>query len=264
MHIKMIVTDLDGTLLRDDKTISDYTAEVFSRLRDKGIIVMFATGRAAMNTAESAKMIMPHGIISSNGASITVMGNSIFKQPMKYDAVKVIVNELCELDGIKLLIDYGDYFLTNHADYQAQFNIAHCDAVKDNPNGVMKISIETADNSSLSNIDFAALGCYCHGFADEVLYNIMATGVSKLAAVKIAAAHFNIDITKIAAFGDDQNDIEMLRGCGIGVAMENAIDEAKAAADYICGSNENDGVAKWLEKHLLQAQELAISPSESH
>ena len=55
----------------------------------------------------------------------------------------------------------------------------------------------------------------------------------------------------LVAFGDDINDLEMVKNCGIGVAVENAIDDVKAAAKYICGTNDNDGVAKWLEEHIL-------------
>ena len=60
-----------------------------------------------------------------------------------------------------------------------------------------------------------------------------------------------MSFSNIAAFGDDYNDVEMLRECGIGVAVANAIDEAKAAADYICGDCDDDGTARWLEEHVL-------------
>jgi len=53
------------------------------------------------------------------------------------------------------------------------------------------------------------------------------------------------------AFGDDWNDIELLRNCGTGIAVANALNEAKAVADYVCASNDEDGVAKWLEEYVL-------------
>jgi hydroxymethylpyrimidine pyrophosphatase-like HAD family hydrolase len=62
---------------------------------------------------------------------------------------------------------------------------------------------------------------------------------------------WNIEPSEIAAFGDDLNDIDLLRYAGYGVAMENALDEVKAVADYICDTNDNDGVAKWLEDNML-------------
>jgi hydroxymethylpyrimidine pyrophosphatase-like HAD family hydrolase len=55
----------------------------------------------------------------------------------------------------------------------------------------------------------------------------------------------------VAAFGDDFSDVEMLNECGIGIAVANAIVEAKTTADYICDTNDNDGVAKWIEEKIL-------------
>jgi len=58
-------------------------------------------------------------------------------------------------------------------------------------------------------------------------------------------------MSEVIAFGDDNNDIEMLRECGTGVAVANAIDECKSSADHICGSCDDDGLAKWLEENVL-------------
>jgi hydroxymethylpyrimidine pyrophosphatase-like HAD family hydrolase len=62
---------------------------------------------------------------------------------------------------------------------------------------------------------------------------------------------WGIEQAEIAALGDDLNDIDLIAFAGVGVAMGNALDETKAAADYICDSNDNDGVAKWLEENVL-------------
>ena len=63
----------------------------------------------------------------------------------------------------------------------------------------------------------------------------------------------NIRAEQIASFGDDFNDIGMLKLCGKGIAMQNAITEVKKIANDVCLSNENDGVAKWIESKLLNA-----------
>lgn len=65
------------------------------------------------------------------------------------------------------------------------------------------------------------------------------------------AGKLNISKSEIIAFGDDINDKEMFLNSGIGVAMRNSIDEIKELADYICDTNDNDGVAKWLDKNIL-------------
>ena len=82
----------------------------------------------------------------------------------------------------------------------------------------------------------------------ELIMNRRAT---KWEAVKIVSAHFGISTSEIVSFGDDYNDISMIKGCGVGVAVANAIDEVKVVADYICDTNNDDGVAKWLEENIL-------------
>ena len=74
---------------------------------------------------------------------------------------------------------------------------------------------------------------------------------TKEKAIEELCRHLNIESSQIAAFGDDFNDIGMLKLCGKGIAMENAIEEVKNAADQVCASNEKDGVAKWIEDNLF-------------
>ncbi len=61
---------------------------------------------------------------------------------------------------------------------------------------------------------------------------------------------WNISLSEVAAFGDDLNDIDLLNCAGVGIAMDNALAETKAVADYICGDCDNDGVAEWLEGNV--------------
>jgi hydroxymethylpyrimidine pyrophosphatase-like HAD family hydrolase len=86
--------------------------------------------------------------------------------------------------------------------------------------------------------------------ARDGLGMIMRRDATKSKAVAKLAKIWGIKESEIAAFGDDLNDIDMLTCAGTGIAMENALDEVKAIADYICETNDNDGVAKWLEEKL--------------
>jgi hydroxymethylpyrimidine pyrophosphatase-like HAD family hydrolase len=70
-------------------------------------------------------------------------------------------------------------------------------------------------------------------------------------AIETMKKNENIAINKIVAFGDDCNDLAMIQKCGIGVAMGNGTAEIKNAAKYVCGTNNEDGVGKWIEEHLL-------------
>jgi hypothetical protein len=81
---------------------------------------------------------------------------------------------------------------------------------------------------------------------------VMHKDATKSRAISELAKIWGIDPSEIVSFGDDFNDIDMLIYAGFGVAMANAIGEAKTAADYVCGSNDEDGAARWLEENVLQ------------
>jgi 5-amino-6-(5-phospho-D-ribitylamino)uracil phosphatase len=87
--------------------------------------------------------------------------------------------------------------------------------------------------------------------SENVVGMIMSRRATKYNAIQFLSEKYEIPLSYIAAFGDDYNDIEMLRECGVGVAVANALDEVKAAADYICGDCDNDGVARWIEGNVL-------------
>lgn len=74
-------------------------------------------------------------------------------------------------------------------------------------------------------------------------------------AIRELAKILNISLDEIVAFGDDKNDMEMLKMCGIGVAVDNAISEVKDIADSVTLSNDEDGVAEWLAKNVLMSAE---------
>jgi hydroxymethylpyrimidine pyrophosphatase-like HAD family hydrolase len=109
----------------------------------------------------------------------------------------------------------------------------------------------TADKMEINKIEQLLGGDLYWEISESEVLMIMNKNARKRNAVIALATEFGVSLAEVAAFGDDYNDIEMLRECGAGVAVANAIDEAKAAADYICDANDNDGVAKWLERNVL-------------
>lgn len=97
-------------------------------------------------------------------------------------------------------------------------------------------------------------------YLDEKLYiqlsehtvaMVMNKSATKMNAIQYIAEKYGINLENVISFGDDYNDIEMIKGCGKGIAMGNALDEVKAAADDLCENNENDGVAKWIASHVI-------------
>jgi hydroxymethylpyrimidine pyrophosphatase-like HAD family hydrolase len=88
-------------------------------------------------------------------------------------------------------------------------------------------------------------------YSDVNIVTIVHREATKLNALNVVKDTFNIEINDIAIFGDDYSDVEMLSNGINSIAVANAIHECKAVAKYICDSNENDGVAKWIEENIL-------------
>jgi hydroxymethylpyrimidine pyrophosphatase-like HAD family hydrolase len=116
---------------------------------------------------------------------------------------------------------------------------------------ILRFSFRSGDASIAQLIQARFPELKVHRFANEDLCDVGASGASKAVGVKILAGHFNISMAEIAAFGDNYNDVEMLRECGIGIAVENATAECRQAANHTCADCDSDGVARWIEENLL-------------
>lgn len=250
-NIKMIVTDLDSTLLRTDKSISEYTANVFAECRKRGIKVLFATARPIRTVISFLQQIACDAVIYHNGA-IVYYGDELIKSiniPIS-DTRKILFSLTQYFKGIKLSVEIDDLLYANFdvSDFWSYTQAKQTDFTDLPDKNADKIiaSINSLD-------DVKAIEKYLPDYlyieiADNKLALIMNKQATKLNGIKAVIEKLNIPLNKIIAFGDDYNDIEMIKNCGIGVAVENAIDEVKCVADFISDSNDNDGVAKFIDK----------------
>ena len=258
--IKMIVTDLDNTLLRTDKTISDYTVQVLNKCREYGIIIAFATARPAR--VAQYESFTPDAIIADGGAIVKCSEKIIYKVVIPNEILNALIRELKTSGKVGYLtVETGEYLLSNYkgnelmADLSA-WNIVNTDFEDKIDVPSTKMSIECKDKLWLNSLIKSYAELKIHGNTGEDWSQVYNVEVSKYKGVKILAEYFNIVISEIAAFGDDLIDIEMIKECGIGIAVANAPDEVKAEADFICGTNDNDGVVKWLEEMILKDREV--------
>jgi len=253
MSIKIIVTDLDNTLLRHDKTISGYTAEVFKRIREQGVLVVFATARDFRYVTEYTSPlngIEPDVLISDNGALARYKNRSLFKKTIPCATVKTLMPRY---DLVRCISTENAYYLSGEyaKDHwsigkKATIITDFSQAVEDSAfyiyGNTNKPSATLTDN--IPDIRIVT-------YSDVSLVTVVHYEATKLNALNAVCNALNIEATEMMVFGDDYSDIEMLSNCTHSIAVANAIDECKAAANYICDTNENDGVAKWLEENLL-------------
>jgi Cof subfamily protein (haloacid dehalogenase superfamily) len=249
MDIKMIVTDLDDTLLHRDKTVSEYTADVLRRCRELGIKTVIATGRGHPEVVAPIELF--DGIIANNGANI-FEGYAELRRCIPYAEARPLLL-VCHARGINLRTQYGGMNYVNYDFTELKPNAANYKAVDFSAHALdcENITFEwiTPEDAEFIKLHLTA-NMYLKVLRGEYGM-IMHSKATKSAGAAELAERWGIARSEIAAFGDDLNDIDMLNYAGISVAVKNALDEVKAAAGYICDDCDNDGVAKWLEENVL-------------
>jgi len=252
--IKMIVTDLDRTLLHSDKSISEYTAMILRQCQERGIKVVFATARPKRTVNHFLDSIPADAVILHNGAVIYIGDECYSNYGIESATARNLLLAINrDWPETTLSVEIDDVFYANF-DVSTIWNntqAIHTDFtdLPDKPADKIIVGV-----SSMSDIQRFSKYLPAHLYIemnDGKLGLIMNRGAAKQNAVRILADYYSFDMSETVAFGDDYNDLQMLRDCGIGVAMENALDEVKAAADSVCDTNDNDGVSKWLEENVL-------------
>jgi len=268
-NIKMIVTDLDNTLLRTDKTISDYTAGILNKCRQNGIKIVFATARPKRTVMRYLDIIPADAVIFHNGAVIYDGREQIFHCGISSDIAKNILRAVShdfptatlsvEIDDVlyanfevSAIWNYTEAVFIDFSDFENNNSMVLPDKPAEKIIVGMDSVVMTSDNEINCSKKYLTDDLYMEMTStDHKLIMIMNRKAVKSNAVKLLVERYGYDINDVIAFGDDFNDVEMIKQCGIGVAVSNAIDEAKLAADFICGSNDDDGVAKWIEENIF-------------
>ena len=269
--IKSLFFDLDGTLLNSKKEISPRTIATLKKCIDNGIKLFIATARPPfldkMGTLDDKTLSLFTGGSYYNGGCI-VLGDKKTYTAISDDIVQKSISYVCQYDTVNIALQmenekHAFRYPLDDSGYMTWGISAHEALSLSSIEGLKTVKIlvfysNLADSKTLIDIELvAALENLCIDTAQFYLTDkgtcvqIMARDVTKASSIEKIRASLGFDRDEIVVFGDDANDVEMLRECGIGVAVANAIDEAKAAADHICDANDNDGVAKWLEEYVL-------------
>lgn len=254
MNPKMILTDLDGTLLRSDGSISEHTKRALKTCQDCGILVVIATARYWIGAECYIEELQPDYEITTDGTLVHRCGEQIYSCSMDIDCANQVVRDLMR--------HQPEMEITVAAGRQVFWNSLHISESKKLHKAVFndynepllcrinKIVAELSDRNVAEEIadkNHCRLQCY----RGENWYAFLPEKSGKIQAIFELAKTLNIDVNDIVSFGDDVNDVEMLRMCGIGVAVSNAVMEVKNAADCVTLSNDEDGVADWIEKNIL-------------
>lgn len=248
--MKAIITDLDRTLLRSDKSLSPRTVEVLSRCREQGLYIMAASARPLRGILPFCELIPFDAIAASNGALIHLPTQQL-EHVIAHDSAEKILASLMQFDDVFLSIQTRDKLYSNR-DIPEWKPVIYHDFPRIPPQAQLyKILASSTDRRLYQNIESALTPDTYHTVAGENLIQIMSTEATKWHGIQQMLQHFGLSPADAVYFGDDNDDLEPIRRCGLGVAVENAIPAVLHAAAHIAPSNEMDGVACFLEKHYL-------------
>ena len=263
--MKMLVFDLDGTLLDGNRNMPLENINYLNKLKRKGYIIVIATGRTLLSACDKLNNIKcVDYIISDTGGKIYDLGKKefIYKKSISNDTAFSILNlyndnfryiDVCsngKYYKYSLLLKVNDDIVKTYKNKQKLFN---------DINGIDHIGINFKNNKYATEMynyiksSYNDINCIItqDSFSDEKWLEILPKNTNKYNAISQLAIHLNIPNERIMAFGDGLNDIEMLEKCGYGVAMANALNEVKKKSNYTTKkSNEELGVIDFLKEYL--------------
>ena len=254
---KLLLFDLDGTLLRSDKTISERNTELLKKCKSMGYTIGVSTSRSEQNCLTFLKEINPDILISSGGALIKFGNEYIIKNLFSIERTKEliqIVRAVCGND-VEITVDTIDTHYWNYKIDPTKLDTSWGESIWTDYSNFseesLKICVEIFEYKNARILEGYLTDCDMIRFSDGFWYKLTRKGVTKENAIKMICNKCEIEISNVIAFGDDYADIEMLKLSGVGVAMGNAVDEVKKVADIVIGTNDEDSIAAYLE-NLLQ------------
>ncbi len=267
MSIKLVVSDIDGTLVNSEKELLPQTKNAIDRFIEKGGIFAIASGRPNKGIERYINELdlCNRGgyIISYNGSRITDLstGRVVYQKNIEVGQVKEII-DIADSLGVPLTTYKDDIAVTQKANdkyFELEVSINKLE-VKRTDNLLEEIkypvpkflitgepkALEKAEKEMSERLKDVTV------FRSEPFFlEITPKNMDKGVALRELGKYLKLDKSEIMACGDGYNDVALVKSAGIGVAMKNAQRPVLETADYITDSNENDGVGKAIEKFAL-------------
>lgn len=263
--IKMIATDIDGTILPYHGEFSQKTKDCVKRLNESGIKVILVTGRMHSSaTPLAAQLGLNLPIISYQGGLIKDMdGKTLFQTELNSDIAKEIIQwgrknnvHLNLYIDDKLYVEQDDEIIKYYIQGKfVDYTVCSFDDLEiKNVNKLLAIDIHDA-NRVTSWVDILKSKYPDLYIVKSTPYfcEIGSADAKKSIGVEFLCQMWGIDKSEVLAIGDQNNDIDLIQSGGVGIAMENGTPELKQVANYITDSVENDGFVKAIEKFVFSA-----------
>ena len=261
--IKLIVSDMDGTLLNSKHEVSPQFLSLFPKLREKNILFAVASGRQYYSLLERMDSIKEDLIyIAENGAIVMEGQEQKYIRPIEKEIAEKLIKAVKQLDGKYLIVcgrkqayieNTAPEFMKPFLEHYEKYEVVE-DLSKIENDVILKMTIcdlKGAEENSLPHVEHFENDLQVK-LSGKIWIDFNAKGAQKGNALKVVQEQHNISKEETMAFGDYLNDIELFEHAGIGFAMENAHPKVKKAAEFTTKSNEENGVEAVLEKLLAQ------------
>jgi Cof subfamily protein (haloacid dehalogenase superfamily) len=265
-NYKMLVLDLDDTLLRDDYSISDRNKKMLLKAQKQGVKVVLASGRptpAMLRYAEELNLAQYDSyMISFNGGVVTSMENNevLFETSLTIEEIHSLhdfsiennVHIITYSDKGVISETYSEYIdvelkltgIPHHKvpSFKAEVTSSAVKCILlENPDYLKEV--ETKLKAERTDLSVAR--------SKPFFLEVMPHGIDKAASIDLLATKLGIKQSEVIAVGNAGNDLTMVQYAGLGIWVDNVSDDLRHHADYIVASNENDGVAEVIEKFIL-------------
>jgi Cof subfamily protein (haloacid dehalogenase superfamily) len=260
--VKLIATDMDGTLLDDNKNLPEDFYTLLDTLEALGIVFVIASGRSYFALedmfGERAKRM---NFLCDNGANIIMHGESIYQSTIDNATVKEIIQDCRDLGNVSPVL-CGVHDIYYESSVKEQFkreinnfyiNYTDVEDIYTVEDDVFKVAI--CDLRNPLNYSYPVLNAkygrdYCVQVSGEYWQDIMNKGVDKGSALAVIQGKYNISVGETMAFGDFYNDIPLLERAYYSYVMANANEDMKSHGRYIADKNSENGVIKAICSNL--------------
>ena len=239
---KLYIFDLDGTLLNSKNEVTEEGQKAIWKCKEEGNYIAYITGRGTIKTKRFVKDLPCDAYACNNGSKVYCENKLIEDNSIEYDyAINFLKNECINKE---FFVVEEPYKYLNYEDPKINNINYFKNNIEDLPN--KPIDMISIRNREGIMVDKYELLQFKKSAATELMVN--SKKATKLNSLKVISNYFKISKENIIAFGDDYSDIEIFKNCGISVAMGNAIQELKDIAIYITDTNDNNGIAKYINK----------------
>ena len=264
--LRLIAFDMDGTVLQSDGEITERLQNILEKAMDLGIYVVPCSGRGRMQVPPTVEVLQVPYTITSNGGLIwdETQDRRLYADLIPWEMAAGMYRDIEDLGGLTCFhIDRGVYYQEADREMLEQrysfSRLAIMHAVPDGEalirqrrEGIEKIFVRTENIESRAQIRDRILENYPVFCSSSSMKNLEFSmpGCTKGKALQWLCDYLKIDPSQVVAFGDGENDKEMLMFAGLGLAVADAGEACRAAADDVIGACADDGVAAWLEQLL--------------